>query len=126
MDKLKKIGLKLLYPHIVIIAVFFPMALALMLWSMLTLGSAHFISIIGYVLSAYFLTVLCFRIPNIIGFIKYMKNDNKYVQKYIIDKHMRLKITLIISLIFNLVYAVFQFFVGLEYYLVYQLRLCGK
>ena len=113
MDRLKNTCLKLLYPHAAIIAVLFPISLTIMLWSMLVLGTTHFISIIGYVLSAYSLTTVCFRIPDIIKFIKYIKNENKYIQKYIIDKHMRLKITIIISLAFNFFYALFQFFIGL-------------
>ena len=113
MEILKKIGLKLLYPHIAIIIFLFPISLTIMLWSMLVLGTTHILSIIGYVLSAYSLTVVCFRIPDIIKLIKYIKNENKYVVRYRTDKHLRIKVSLIATFLFNCAYAVLQFFIGL-------------
>lgn len=113
MEILKKIGLKMLYPHIAIIIALLPISLTLMIWAMIILGEAHFITIIGYVLSAYSLTIICFRIPDIIKLIKYIKNENKYVVRYRTDKHLRIKISLVSSFIFNFAYAIFQFFIGL-------------
>lgn len=113
MDVLKKIGKKLLYPHILIILMLLPVSLALMIWSMITLGESHFISIIGYVLSAYTMTVICFRIPDIIKLIKYIKNENKYIVRYRTDTHLRIKINLIGTFLINFAYAIFQFFIGL-------------
>ena len=115
MEKLKKIGMKMLYPHIAIILFLFPISLTLMLWAMLVLGTAHFVSIISYVLSAYSLTVICFRIPEIIKLINYLKNENKYIVRYRTDKHLRIKISLTASFVFNLAYAVLQFFIGLKH-----------
>ncbi len=113
MNKYKKIGLKLLYPHTVIILFLFPISITLMLWSMIELGTAHFVSIIGYVLSAYSLTVLCFRIPDIINLVQRIKNENKLIVRFRMDKHFRIKTTLIASFLFNSAYAIFQFFIGL-------------
>ncbi len=113
MDVLKKIGKKLLYPHILIILMLLPISLTLMIWSMITLGESHFISIIGYVLSAYTMTVICFRIPDIIKLIKYIKNENKYIVRYRTDSHLRIKINLISTFLLNFAYAIFQFFIAL-------------
>ena len=113
MDVLKKIGKKLLYPHILIILMLLPISLTLMIWSMITLGESHFISIIGYILSAYTMTVICFRIPDIIKLIKYIKNENKYIVRYRTDTHLRIKINLIGTFLINFAYAIFQFFIGL-------------
>ena len=113
METLKKIGLKLLYPHVAIIITLLPISLTLMIWSMVVLGEAHFVTIIGYVLSAYVLTTICFRIPDIIKLVKYIKNENKYVVRYRKDKHLRIKISLIATFILNCAYAIFQFFIGL-------------
>ena len=113
MDKYKKIGLKFLYPHILIVLILFPLSIGLLIWSMLTLGTTHVVSIISYVFSFYALTILCLRIPDVIRLFKKIKTENKFINKYIIDKHMRLKLSLIISLSFNFIYAIFQFFIGL-------------
>lgn len=113
MEKLKKIGLKLLYPHIAILILLMPISIALLVWSMLVFGTTHFVSIVSYVLSAYSLTVLCFRIPDIIKLIQKIKNENKYIVRLRTDRHLRIKISLLASFLFNVVYAIFQFFIGL-------------
>lgn len=113
MDKYKKIGLKLLYPHIAILISLIPISISLLVWSMIVLGTTHFVSIIAYVLSAYMLTALCFRIPDIIRLVKKVKNENKYVVILRSDRHLRMKISLLAAFVFNVIYSIFQFFIGL-------------
>ena len=113
MEKFKKIGIKLLYPHIAILILLIPVSIALLVWSMLVLGTTHIVSIVSYVLSFYTLTIVCFRIPDIITLVKKIKNENKYVVRLRVDRHLRMKISLTAAFIFNLVYAIFQFFIGL-------------
>ena len=113
MRKFKKIGIKLLYPHMAIVILLIPVSIALLVWSMLVLGTTHFLSVVSYVLSAYTLTIVCFRIPDIITLVKKIKNENKYVVRLRADRHLRMKISLTAAFVFNLVYAIFQFFIGL-------------
>lgn len=113
MGKLKKIGRKLLYPHILVLVLLIPISICLLIYSMLFLSTTHFISIISYVLSFYTLTIVCFRIPDIIKMVNKIKNENKYLILWRNDSHLRMKISLIFSFVFNVVYAVFQFFIGL-------------
>lgn len=113
MEKLKKIGLKLLYPHILVLLLLIPISIGLLIYSMLTLGTTHFISIISYVLSFYTLTIVCLRIPDIIKRANKIKNENKYLILWKNDSHLRMKISLIFSFVFNVVYAIFQLFIGL-------------
>lgn len=113
MERLKKIGLKLLFPHTIIIYILVPISIALLVWSMLTLGSTHVVSILSYVLASYTLTIVCFKIPNIITFIKKIMNENKYIVRLRADRHLRMKISLFAAFIFNVIYAIFQFFIGL-------------
>ena len=113
MERFKKIGLKLLYPHIAIMIPLAIISIILLVWSMIALGTTHFVSIIAYVLSAYSLTVVSFRIPNIIKFVKKVKNENKYIVRLTSDRHLRMKISLSGTFVFNIVYAIFQFFIGL-------------
>lgn len=115
MEKLKKILHIFLYPHIVVPILLVPISVSLLIWSMLFLGTTHFISIVSYVLSAYTLTIVCFRIPDIISFIKKVKNENKYIVMYRTDRHLRMKIGLITSFLINAFYAILQFFIGLKH-----------
>ena len=113
MEKFKKISLKLLYPHIAIFILLIPISIALLVWSMVSLGTNHIVSIVSYVLAAYALTIVCFRIPDIIKFVKKIKNENKYVVRLIEDRHLRMKISLFVSFVINVIYAILQFFIGL-------------
>ena len=80
---------------------------------MLILGTTHFVSIISYVWSFYTLTIVCLRIPDIIKRVNKIKNENKYLILWKNDSHLRMKISLIFSFVFNVVYAIFQLFIGL-------------
>ena len=113
MDKFKRIGYKILFPHIIIIILFVPISIGLLVWSMIRLGTSHIVSIISYVISFYTLVVVSFRIPDIIKLIKKIKNENKYILILRNDRHLRVKISLIASFALNVIYAIFQFFIGL-------------
>ena len=91
----------------------FDLSIALLVWSMLTLGSTHIVSILSYVLASYTLTIVCFKIPNIIMFVKKITNENKHIVRLRADRHLRMKISLFAAFIFNVIYAIFQFFIGL-------------
>ena len=66
-----------------------------------------------YVVAAYTMTILCFRIPRIIRFIKKMQSENKLVVRFTTDEKFRINVTLFGSLIWNMAYAVFQLGLGL-------------
>lgn len=108
----KKIGKALLYPHIAIMVLLVPIATAFLLCSMLILGTESPISIISYVVAAYTLTVWCFKIPYLIEFIKKVKTENKYVVKWLSDTHLRIKVSLYGSLLWNALYGVLQLWLG--------------
>lgn len=109
----KKIAKALLYPHIAIMIALVPVSAAFLVCSMVFLGTESVISIISYVLAAYMLTVWCFKIPNIIRFFKTFKNENKYARRWLDDERLRMNVTLYGSLIFNVIYGVFQLWLGI-------------
>lgn len=110
---LKKIYKALLFPHIAIMILLLPIAIPLLVYSMVFVESDSAIAIVSYVIAAYTLTVWCFRIPNIIKFIKIFKNENRYARLWLDDRQLRVKSTLYASLIWNGAYAVFQFWLGI-------------
>lgn len=110
----KKIGKSLLFPHIAIIIILLPISIAFLVFSLIFLDSTSIISIFSYLIAFYVLLVICFRIPNIINFFKKIKNENKYINKYFSDVHLRVNISLYGSLIWNILYAIFQ--LGLGFY----------
>lgn len=115
MDKLKKILFRLIYPHPIIITILVIILIPSLIWSMISLGTKHIVSIIIYVLSVYTLILLTIRIPNMINTINKIKQDNKYINKIINDNYFRMKFNLFISLGINVIYSVIQFFIGLKH-----------
>lgn len=113
MDRLKKIGKSLLFPHIVIMIILLPIAIALLVYSMMFLSSETPIAIASYALSAYTLVIWCVRIPQLITAIKTLKKENKYIKTWVGDVRLRMNVSLYGSFIWNVAYAVFQLCLGL-------------
>ena len=108
----KKIGKALLFPHIAIMITLLPVATVFLVFSMIYIGTATVPAYVSYVLATYTLTIWCFKIPNIIRFFKSVKDENKYIRRWLDDTHMRTNITLYGSLLWNVAYAVMQLGLG--------------
>lgn len=113
METFKKILKKLLFPHAVIIALLAVASVVLLVFSFIRWGSESVPSYISYVVSAYTMTVICVRIPDIVKFVKRITEEDKYISRLVNDAHLRVKLSLYGSLLLNAAYAVFQFGLGL-------------
>ncbi len=113
MELLKKIGKVLLFPHISVLIILVPVATAFLIYTMVFAGTQTMKAYISYALAAYTLTILCFRIPRMISFVKVFRNENKYVKLFREDVHLRVNISLYGSFIWNVAYSVFQLCLGL-------------
>lgn len=113
MERWKKVGKALLFPHIAVMILLLPIATASLLCAFLIFGSEHPVSYAAYMVAFYTLCVWCIRIPNLIKFVKKVQQDNRLVNRLTTDAHLRVKISLHGSIAFNLAYAVFQFGLGL-------------
>ena len=109
----KKIGKALLFPHIAIMLALIPVSCVLLVYAMVVLGTESPIAYISYVLAAYTLTIWCFRIPKLIALIKKIKNENKYVLLWQEDARLRINVSLYGSLAANIVYGIFQIWLGI-------------
>ena len=108
----KKTGKVLLFPHIAVMITLIPVAAVFLVFSMIYIGTDTVPAYISYVLAAYTLTIWCFKIPRIIHFFKSVKNENKYIRRWMEDPRMRTNITLYSSLLWNVAYAVMQLGLG--------------
>lgn len=109
----KKIGQAILFPPIAIMIILIPIATVMLIGSMVYIGTESVIAIISYVISAYTLTIWCFKIPNIVKYIKAFKEENRYVRKWQEDTRLRINVSLYSSLIWNVLYGIFQLGLGL-------------
>ena len=108
----KKIGKALLFPHIAIMILLVPIAIVLLVGSMVFIGTEAPIAYISYVLAAYTLTVWCFKIPRIIKYFKTFKDENKYARRWQDDVRLRVNVSLYGSLAWNALYGLFQLWLG--------------
>ncbi len=109
---LKKIGKHIIFPHIAIMLVLFPVAIVFLVYSMIFVGTESIVAYISYVLAFYTLTIWCFKIPKLIRFFKTFKAENKYARLWQDDTRLRVNISLYGSLMFNTAYAVLQLGLG--------------
>lgn len=109
----KKLGKALLFPPMAVMIVLVPVSAILLVGSMVYIGTESVIAYISYVLAAYTLTVWCFQIPYLIRFIKTFKNENKYARKWLDDTRLRVNISLFGSLAWNVLYGLFQIWLGI-------------
>jgi hypothetical protein len=68
---------------------------------------------VSYILSAYTLTVICFRIPAIIKRTKNFTKTNKLALNLKNDAHLRIKLSLLGTMAFNIIYSLFQLGLGI-------------
>lgn len=108
----KKLLKTLIFPHIAIMIILIPISTVFLVYSMVFLGTASAIAIASYLLSAYTLTVWCFKIPYLIRFFKTFRAENKYAKKWRDDAHLRIQISLYGALIWNTAYALLQLGMG--------------
>ncbi len=101
------------FPHIAVLLLLTPAAIAGLVLAMGTWGSEHPLSILAYVLSAYTLSLWCLRLPRMIAFFKAFKQKDRFLRRWTGDPHLRVKLTLWGSLLLNAAYALLQLGLGL-------------
>ena len=121
----KKLGKALLFPHIAVMIILVPIATVFLVYSMVFLGTESVAAIISYVLSAYTLTVWCFKIPYLIKFFKTFKNENKYARIWQDDTRLRVNVSLYGTLIYNTAYALLQLGMGFWHHTFWFYSLAG-
>lgn len=113
MEKAKEIGRRLLFPPAPLTAILIPAAALLMAYVFAFQQANSAVVYFSYALSAYALTVLCAKAPAVVRAVKRLKAENRYVSRYAADVHLRVRLSLYASLIWNTAYAVFQLGLGL-------------
>ncbi len=111
-QRVKKILRKIFFPPTAIILTLLPFS-ALFLIYMLTHGNGGAFSITSYLLAFYVLVVVSLRVPGVVALFRGLKSKNKYIERYLSDPELRVRISLYASLAVNIAYSVFQVGLGL-------------
>lgn len=115
MEEWKKIGKALLFPPMVIPILLVPVSAALLVYALAFSEEQHSVlAYASYVVSAYTLTVWCVRIPRIIRFCKSFKQENRYARRWLEDPHLRVKMSLYASFLWNAAYAGLQLYLAMK------------
>lgn len=115
MDKWKAILWKLLFPGTVWIFLLFNASAMLLFCAFAVEGCPAAVAYVSYVLSAYTLTVVCARMPAIFKRAKKRVYKNKYANRYLTEKELRIRISLYGGLLLNICFAVFKVVMGVLY-----------
>lgn len=100
------------YPHIAIVVVLTTISILGLIYSFAFNNPIPVLQYISYVISAYTLTVVCFRIPNIVNKIKTFSESNKLILKYKTDVGYRNKILLHTNACTNIICVLFYLIMG--------------
>ena len=121
----KRLLRALLFPNIALMLILIPVSVILLVHSMVFVGTQSPVAIISYVISAYTLTVWCFRIPDIIRIIKAFKKENRLIVRWLDDAHLRVNASLYLGLCTGIIYALFQLALGIFHSSFWYYSLAG-
>lgn len=111
----KKLGRALLFPHMAIMILLLPLAAGSLIYTFAFMeDQENAIAYGSYAVSAYALTVWCFRIPRIIRFCKNFKRENRYARRWFEDPHLRVEVGLHANFIWNAAYAALQVYLAVR------------
>ncbi len=115
MDKWKRIGRKLLFPHTLLIFLFFNASVVLLLYAFCGENCPEAVQYFSYTFSAYTLTVVCARMPGTIKKIKKGLYGNRYAGRVLTEKELRIRISLYGGLFLNICFVIFKVIMGILY-----------
>lgn len=121
----KKVGKTILFPHIAIMIILFPIAIVFLVYSLVFMESDSIISIISYVLAFYTLTVWTLKFPYLIKYFQRFKAENKYARRWQDDSAFRINVSLFGTLIWNTAYALLQLGMGFWHHSFWFYSLAG-
>ncbi len=115
MKCLKKILLKLLFPGTTVVLLSVPLSVALLIYTFQVAGEEGPIAYLSYGISAYSLTIVCASVVPLAKKASRWINQNPYLSRYFGDIPYKLKLSLLLSLGINLLYAGVNAFSGFYY-----------
>ncbi|MBO5208854.1 MAG: hypothetical protein J6B68_05855 [Lachnospiraceae bacterium] len=115
MDKWKKIGKILLFPHVILIFFLVNISVVLLAYAFCDGTCPEIVAYISYFVSAYTLTVVCARMPGIFKRVKRGLYSNRYANRYLTEKELRIRISLYGGLLLNIAFAIFKVIMGVLY-----------
>ena len=109
----KRIVKALLCPPVAVLLALTPIGASLLVFALVRLSAAAPVSILSYLLSAYLLAAWCARAPRVLSAIRAFRESNRLWLRWRSDERLRVRVSLQASLVWNLLYGVFQLWLGI-------------
>lgn len=110
-EKIKKI----LFPHELVVFLLVNASAAGLIGIFINGMEAHPVAYVVYMISFYTLITVCVRIPGIVKWWKRVLHENKYTDRYLTDKDLRMRISMYRGLLITFVFATFKIILGFVY-----------
>ena len=119
MERFKRVLNMILFPKAALVILSVPIAAALLIYTFVYGNEDSPLTYLSYVFSAYSLTIECAWIARYAGKIrekvKMAIHRNQYAHRYLTDVSFKTHVSLYLSLVINLLYAVMKLFCGVYY-----------
>ncbi len=125
MKNWKKWIRRILYPHGAVLLLLTAASAVLLTAAFAVFGGEGAFSYASFALSAYTLTALYFRFPDLVRLFRYTKGNNPYISRYFADPRLRVHISLACTLVLNLAYTVIQLILGIYHHTSWYYAMAG-
>lgn len=115
MKKWKKLLWRLLFPGTIWIFFLVNISAAMLIYAFCGANCPEAVAYLSYALSAYALTIVCARMPRLLKKAKKGVYGNKYTNKLLTEKELRIRISLYGGLMLNICFAIFKVLMGVVY-----------
>ncbi len=115
LEKWKKVGYKLLFPHWFIKLILVVVSIVALFYAFATPNPNAVITYLGYTVSAYALVVVVAGFPEIGKKVKGGLYANKYSNMYLTEPELRARISLYTGVVINIVFAILKVSAGIYY-----------
>lgn len=110
-NKLKKI----IFLHEIMIFLLVNVSAVGLIWVFINEMETHPLAYGMYLISSYTLIIVCVRIPGIVRWWKRKLHENKYIDRYLTDQDLRMRISMYRGLLITFVFATFKIILGFVY-----------
>ena len=110
-EKIKRI----VFPHEVTIFLMFNISVVGLIYVFIKGLETHWFAYLLYIFSFYALITVCVRVPRIVKWWKRKLHENKYTDRYLTDKDLRMQISMYRGLLISFAFATFKIILGFVY-----------
>ena len=110
-EKIKRI----VFPHEVTIFLMFNISVVGLIYVFIKGLETHWLAYLLYIFSFYALITVCVRVPRIVKWWKRKLHENKYTDRYLTDKDLRMQISMYRGLLISFAFATFKIILGFVY-----------